>query len=538
MPKIVQYQPGQVKTKVASQPRAQRGPVDAPPGAFDSPIMKGALDVVKAGAEIKQRVDTTSAEEALISFEREKNNLFFDPAKGYFNTQGRNAYDNSQAVNDSLDKLKKQYGENLGQQSKAMFDSAADKHITRSRMDIARHASKGLQTWEVATLESQVENTIENASLYYDEPNRLKVQNVLGRKAIIESSKMMGLGPEATNEKLQTYNSSFAKATVEAAVQSSSVEGRMAIGAYGDRLEGPDKVKMERLVEKKEAVEKTKADASMAVVTSTRLVGQYDDRKDIVEEVNKIEDEELRKKTMSEAMSQFGRKKQAESEFRASSYEDAEEHISAGGSAESFKINKPEEWESLSTKQKSNIESGVLTVTDWNKFSDLMLLPKEKLAKVDPTDHFDKLAKSERGKLISAVKSANGTGSSKDKVDHQVGRTRSSQTTAAVEQLFGKKSSWNKEKRERVNGFYSLLDDELAFRESEKDARLTSEEFTNLLSGLTRTVVQQRDWWPDAELDISDVPAEHVPVLSKFLRDSNVPVTADNIIKAYKQASK
>jgi len=57
-----------------------------------------------------------------------------------------------------------------------------------------------------------------------------------------------------------------------------------------------------------------------------------------------------------------------------------------------------------------------------------------------------------------------------------------------------------------------------------------------MLSGLTRTVVQEGRFF-DTELDLTDIPADDVSVLSKFLRDNNKPVTADNLIRAYKQAS-
>lgn len=533
MPRIQQYGEQRVRRDIVSQPVAQ----DAPAAAFGAPIAQGVVNLALAGVEVKQRIDTTAAEEALVQFERDKNDVFFNPDDGYFNTQGRNAYENSVSANQALDDLKSRYGEDLNEQSKFMFDKSADAHIARSRVDIDRHASRGLKSWEIATIESQVENSIENASFFWADPDRLKVQNVIGRQAVIDSSEMLGIGPEATAEKLQTFESSFARASVDAAIQSSAAEGLTAMEDYGDKLEGPDKVKLDKLIERKTAVEKTQTDARAAVLTATRLVDQFDNRKEIIEEIDKIEDTELRKKTKAETMNQFNRKKQAESEARGASFEDAETHILEGGSAESFKASDPDGWENLSTKQQRKLESGVLADTDWNVFSDLMLLPKSELSKVDPTEHFDKLAKSERSKLISAVKSAGGTGSARDKVDHQVGRTRNAQTTSAAEQLFGKKSKWKNKKLDRVNGFYSLLDEEIAFRESEKGAKLTSEEFTNVLSGLTREVVQEGFIF-DTELDLNDIPTDDIPVLSKFLRENNVPVTSDNLIKAFKQASK
>ena len=42
-------------------------------------------------AAAQQEVDTLNAEDALLSFEREKNTLMFDPDSGYLNSQGKNA---------------------------------------------------------------------------------------------------------------------------------------------------------------------------------------------------------------------------------------------------------------------------------------------------------------------------------------------------------------------------------------------------------------------------------------------------------------
>ena len=284
MPKIAQYEPNQVSTRIANQPLAQ----DAPDDAFAGPVIEGALNLAQAGLNIKKRIDTTSAEESLVSFERDKNDLFFNPENGYFNTQGRNAFDGSNGASKALDELKTKYGKNLGQQSKLMFDKAADTHITRGRLDITRHSAKGLKAWEIGTIESQVENTIENASLYWSDPERLKVQNVLGRQAIFDSAKLMGLGFEETAEKVQTYESMFARASIEAATRSSAVEGKAALEQYGSRLEGPDKIKVDSLIEQKVKIDKTKSDAIVAVATASKLVEQNEDRTDIVKEVNKI----------------------------------------------------------------------------------------------------------------------------------------------------------------------------------------------------------------------------------------------------------
>jgi len=543
MPKVAQYGDPKVQTQIARQPRANASAGNAQFQA-NQKVAQGLASVATEGAKMVQRFDTTSAEEALVQFERDKNNLFFEPEKGYFNTQGKNAFDAAGATNEALAELKKRYGENLNTNARAMFDKSADVHITRSQADIARHSAKGLQAWEVATIKSQVENTVENASLYWNQPDQLAVQNALGRQAVLDSAQLEGIGPEATNERLQTYDSSFNKTAISTATSNSAADGQALFDKYSGRLEGPDKIKLEKEIAAKTKAEKIQSDSQTAIATGVKLVNEYDSREEIRTEVNNIKDPELRNKTMTEAMRQFNLKKQGESEAQSASFEVAESHIYDGGSAETFQAEDPEGWERLSAKQKKSLESGKPVVTDWNVYSDLMTLPKADLAKVNPADHLDKLAPAERNKLISAVKSAKGTGSASDKIDHQVGRTRSAQTTAAVEQILGKKNKWNDDKRTQADSFYDLLDSEVKYREQQKDGSLTSQEFTDVLSDLTREVTIERSafgvsfLYPNVDQNVTDIPPANVRVLSQFLRDKGIPVTADNLLKAQRQATK
>jgi hypothetical protein len=538
---VVRYQPDQVQTQVVRQPRADASAgVAAIQGNIDA--AQGLTDLVVAGAELKQRVDTTSAEEAVVAFEKDKNDLFFNPESGYFNTQGKNAYDNAATATESLTELKKRYGENLNENARNLFNKSADAQILRSQSDIARHSAKGLKAWEVATVQAQVENTIENSSLYWNQPDKLRVQNALGRQHVIDAANLEGVGAEATNERLQTYDSTFFKGTINAAVSNSSAEGQAALDQYGDKLEGHDKIKIEKMIAAKAKTEKTQADSQQAVINGARIADSFDSREDVRNEVNQIEDPDLRKKTMTEAMRQFNLKKQGEKEAQVEAFDRAESHVLNGGSAETYQVEDPEGWERLSAKQKKSIEVGKAVITDWNVYSDLMTLPKAELAKVDPTEHFHQLAPGERRSLVSAVKSANGTGSSADKIDHQIGRTRNSQTTAAVEQILGKKSKWNDKKIQQANAFYDLLDGEVKFREQQKGSSLSSEEFTDVLSDLTREVTIEKSALgfdmlaPDEELSVTDIPPENVRVLSKFLRDNGIPVTSENLLKAQRQA--
>jgi len=555
MPKIAQYQPDQVTTQVVSQPRAQA----APAGAFDSPIVQGVLDIAKSAAAFKQRIDTTSAEEALVNFERDKNELFFNPDSGYFNSQGRDAYDNSDAANKALDDLKKQYGENLGVQSKAMFDKSANQHITRSQMEIARHASKGLKAWEIGTIDAQVENTVENASLYWDDPEKLKVQNVLGRQAIFDSAKLSGASFEATAEKVQTYDSAFARATVTAAAANSSDAGKMSLEKYGDRLEGPDKIKMEGLIEKKAKTEKTQGDARMATLTATRLTDQYESRSDVMTEVNKIKDPELRKETMTQSMSLFSRKEQAKKELSNDFYQDSIKLVNEGLSPTEMKAQDPVAWLGMSDTQRNNILSGKHMITDQVLLSKLRSLPVKEKSKLNAVDYAADLKPSDLQKLTGEINAAK-KGNPGSRV-----KSLSSKAMQAAEGAFGKKSKWSNRggkqnaKGQRANEFLGDLQDAIDDFEDVNQRKITPAEEDKLIGEFTRQIVVERSAFgfdflaADIELDLSNTPPEDVRVLNRiisntdnidvkdlteayqFLIDNNQSITPKNLSNVYKQ---
>lgn len=563
MAKIVQYQPNQVQTQVAAKPQAQ----NVSSAAFGGDIAEGFAAVAKISFDIKQRVDTTSAEEALVNFEREKNKVFFDPDNGYFNTQGRNAYDKSTETTEALNKLKRDYGDKLNPQARMMFDSVADKHITKSNVDIARHASKGLKAWEVATVESQVENTLENASLYWRDslgplkkddqgriiPTDLDVQLKLGQDHVRQAAQMQGLGPEATAEKLQTYNSSFAGATIAAALQSSAAEGKAAYEKLQTKLEGPDKVKVQTAIEKKEKSEKTQADANAAVLTAGRLVNQYDNREDIINEINKIKDPELRKKTQTETMVQFNQKKTAEKETAAKHYDTAIDFVNRGGTPMQFQSANPEAWEGMTSKQQNNLLAGKHMTTDQVRFNSVLSLPRSELAKVDPTDYADIFKPSDVSKLRSAVDKAK-KGQSVTSI-----QTPAKKIKLVAEQFFGKEKTWanNKTKSAKVQALMNDAQGIIEAAEEDKGGKLTPSELDKVLSTYSREFAAERsafgfDWLAsDLNINLKNAEPEQITELGKltdrlgdtavketvdFLESKDQPVTVENIIKVMRKA--
>lgn len=555
MPKIAQYQPNQVQTQVVPQPRAS---ASVPSAAFGGPIAKGMMDLAKAGAALSQRVDTTSAEEALVQFERDKNDLFFNTETGYFNTQGRNAYDGSVSATKALEELKVKYGDALNTQAKLMFDRAADRHVASGQVDISRHASKGFKAWEVATMEAQVENSIENASLYWNDPHKLKVQKELGRQSVMDSAEMQGIGAEATAENLQTFDSSFAKTAIEAAVQNSASEGKKALKEYGDMLEGPFKVQMKAKIDAKAKSEKNQYNAQQAVLTATNLTTKYDNRADIIAEVDKIKDPDLRKQTMSEAMSQYSRREQARKEQANDSYNEAIGMVNQGLTHTQIAAQNPEAWEGMTDLQRNNIQSGKHMITDQIEYNRVMALPQNELIKVDVNDLSGKVNPKDLRKIATKQNNAK-------KFEPDVrAETFSKKLNKAAQNAFPGKWKQSKSGKatprgEKADALMKDIRDAVTQFQADNNRKITPTEEDAIIGEFTREIVIERSAFgldilaSDVEIDLSNTPAKDVRVLNRiinatpdvdlndltdayqFLIDNGQTVTADNLRSVYSQ---
>lgn len=555
MPKIAQYQPNQVQTQVVQGPSARSAPTAAfgvDSSASLGYVAKGLDDLAQASFDMKQRIDTTAAEEALVKFERDKNDTFFNPKTGYFNTQGKDAYDNSIQTTKTLEKLQQTYGESLNPDAKRMFDKIAAKHITRSNADIARHASKGLKVWEVATIKAQVENATENASLYWNDPQTLAVQRELGRASVVDANKLSGEGAIALNEDLQTFESTFASNTIASATQVSAAEGQAALDKYGDKLEGPDELKLKKIIEAKVKVEKTQSDAILATTLASKYTRQDLTREQILEEVDKIEDAELKKKVLSESMTQFNQKKTAKKEKETAFYDEGIDAVNKGSTPLQFQAANPAAWEGMSDRHRNNLLAGKHMTTDQAKLQSILSLPRSELAKIEPAEYSDSMRPADVKQIRSAVDKAK-KGQSVTSV-----QTPAAKTIMVAEKFFGKSSSWknSKTKAAGVQALMQSVQDEIETAESDKGGKLLPSELDKLLGDFSRQFVVERSTFgldflaSDIEFDLSTTPPEQVSEMSKlvdkhgqdsfqaavnWLDSKDKPVTADNILKALRQ---
>jgi hypothetical protein len=522
MPKVTQYQPDQVQSKVVSQPTAQA----APAGLFNTDISDAISDVAKVGADIKNRVDTTSAEEALVGFERDYNDILHNSENAYFNTNGRNAYDGADDVNKSIDALKTKYGESLNQQSRYMFDGVADKHITRSRKDVSKHASTGLNTWEIAVINSQVEDSIDNAVNHWADPERLNTDMAAGIFALTESAEITGLTGKPLQETLDNYRSSFASNAINAATASSAAAGEELFAKMDRFVDGTDKLKIQKTIDDKKDSEKVVADSNYVVTTASGLVNKYDSlaeaMKDQKVESLKNTDPELYRGLRSEATSQFRLQDVAKSDAEAANYDTAIGYVNRNMTVAQIQSADIDTWKGMSNLQRNNIASGKHQVTDQTVYNNLISLKTSELANVIPSNYAADLNPNDLTMLTKLVNKAKEgrSGSRVITLSKKVNSAAKDAYSGAWELRNGSRSQTG----EDANGFMNDVQGAISEWETINDRDITPLEEDRIIGEFTSAVVIERSRFGldilagDDSFDLSNTPPNDLRMLNQILK--------------------
>jgi len=539
MPKVEQYGLQKIETNITKGARAQ-----SLPASNLGQLGEGVSALGKGVGIMQERIATTEAEEAAVQFERAKNDMFFNPDTGYFKTQGRTAYDSAEDATNSLGELKKQFSEGLtNQHSKRLFDRVAEQHVTRGNASISQHATKGLDAWEVATMKASVENTIENAVVSWNDPDGLREQESIGEQTILDIGAKQGLDGEALNESLETYRSSFASAAISAATANNAAAGEELLDKLDNRLEGPDRLKLQAELVKKQKAEKTKSDATTAINNASSIKRANATRQEALDAAEEIADPELRKSTRQEITRLYNQEAKAEKERKADAWESAQQTVFDDNvSVEAFISVAPEQWDDLTRTQKDKLRAGKKTVTNQAVFNRILAMSPSDQASLDWTKYTNDLSPADLGKVRTTIDGA------KSGKHNTFLRSKHQTMQRAAETLFGKKEG------KKVDEFYEAMQDAVFAAEESKKAKLTQSELATLVNSTTSKFVLENNFLmfdktltarntPVAELMAMNTVAttlggssavkKQIATIRKGLIEHDIPITAETILRAY-----
>jgi len=536
MPKVEQYGAQRVDTQNVRGPRAS----GVAAGAFGGPIAQGIGDLGEGLMKFGIRRDTTEAEDALIKFERAKNDMFFNPETGYFNKQGRDAYDGAKETTKSLDALRRQFYDGLTTQgARDAFDKVAQNHVTRGQADIMQHATKGMLAWETATIEAQAENAIESGSLYFNDPKELAVNHELGRQAVVEAAKLKGLDGEVLAENLQSFTSSYYTAAIGTGIDKGYAQGKALLEAHKKKLEGPDLRKLESALEAKRKSEETQNSAATAISESRRIYREAADMDEAMRMVEEITDPKIYKATRSELRTRYAQDKQDAQVAQADAWETAQDHILRGGTGETFMFENPDMFDRLSPVQQAKIELGELTMTDPVILNTIQQMSVDQLKSLDINDYNHSLSAADRKTVAGLVKDAR-----EGKFSFNV-QTEAQQIQTLAEKLIGKpKSDWKDKQNAQAITIYNYVNERVSeYLRDNKVNTIPANEYTKILNSAGSQLIIESPgliWDSTDEYTLLDIPeldangAPLIPQLENILRSRGEPVTVDNLLQLWR----
>lgn len=525
MPKVEQYGQSRVTSRLAQGQRLNT------PRVPDTSLAPGINNLVTGIGEAKQRIDETAAEEALIQFEREKNKVFFDPENGYFNKQGKDAYELAEPTTESITKLQQQYANGLkSEEARQAFNRAAGVHVTRAMADITRHSSKGLEAYEVGVIEARAENAMESAALYWNNPNESAVQRAVGRDSVMEVARRQGMSPEATNEMLQNFESSFTKTQIMSALGNDILTANEMFDKMGSRLEPQDRAEVESELGKAnfDAVALRQSQAILG--NGQRTLGEMMAEVDAIA-VDTPEDAKMKSEIQRQVKNQYTLNKTIREEAEREIYEGYGKAVQ-DGQITSRDI-PAADWDAMTLQQRKNIHKLEKSIaekrnieTDFNAYTEVFMKTPKELAKVDPLDYVDRLSNSDYKKLVTAVTSARSGGQ-----DHTNLISDATQLNNTMTQIFGKKKSeLNSKQMEQYNSLSRAMQVQLEQTESELGRELKPTEKDELYQSFARKRVVEKDWWPDQEQDIRDYSPDQIDMATQYLNRLNRPINSLNLI--------
>lgn len=483
MPTVPRVTNPTVQTQTTQRAVARDLPTNAFGGGFGKAIGTVALQFEAA----QKQVDITVSENALNQFEREKNDLLFNPQSGYFNSQGLDAMEQSAGTIKKFDELKQRYMENMkSQDARTMFSTAADARIGRDARSVQQHAAKGQRAQDIANQTAASENAVENAALYYANDEELAISAGTGAEAVVEKAKMEGISGAPLNERLQTFRSIHARTAIEAAVTSGDLERATELQAKatsGKLLEGPDAVAITKLM----TAETDKQEVRGHV---DRIYNSDDTRQEKLAKARAIKDPDQSKEVERQIGNRISADQKALAEQKREAYDTSWKQIDAGALLYANiphadrELMTPAQLKNLQAVEKSKA-TGTTVKNNPILLDELLQLSPEQLVNVDLADYATRLSSGDLSKLSSAQTDARGGNSS-------VVRSDSSIVASGLAQVLGHKPN-DKNKRDRAvsDVFNELVEDEIAAMTATLPAnqkKLTSVQLRDLVKRMSRDV--------------------------------------------------
>jgi hypothetical protein len=420
-----------------------------------------------------------------------------------------------------------------------LFNKAANARIVQDKEGMMRHSSKGQRTWDMANLDGEISNSTTNAALYFNDPKQLKVQIGSAAMAASDRARLMGLTGDPQSEMMDKTRSDVVKSAVDAALAAgdpASVQrAKEIVETHGSELAGDGSNLIAVTKSIKAADDKAQVTQNVATI--------YNESKlltDMLEETDKIADQEIREETRRQVYNLDTQDKRAKTEFREQMVNKYDQLVGQGMPVNDIPSEVmddigPNGRNAMYISERERV-SGVNVVTDQAKWQALLDMPVNEMKNVVAADHYGDLHKTERTTLAGMIKAAK-----KGTKDAKAARMQGNGAIAsgAVRLIIGRTPKTEDELQFQQT-YMGLASAEIdALRDAQDGKEPSEAQVREINDRLSRKYVVEKPWYrPDIEVDLEEIPADYLPGLSAELRRAGKEVNTGNLYNLYQKALK
>lgn len=377
MPRVPEYQPGQVQQRGVPSVRQELAPAGAFLGAAEGlSQLAGTMSDIAFKMQVEQ--DETAALQIDNQF-RDALRQKLQGDEGYYNQRGQNAMSGHDATVADINKLRQEY---LGMAQNPRQRAALMRSIngrTESELDkVATHAANERRAWMAETHKKAIETNIEDAIA---DPVNFGMHIGKVRESVKTVAKQQGLGEEWVNATVRDATTKIHTGIIEQLMVTHPGAARQWYekARKAGEIDGDAIPKIEKALEVSVVRAASQAEAARIQAATTDYEKQ-------VQLAKKIKDPKVQDETLERLDKDFNRTRAIEASHVREAKKAAWNHVKKGGTVDTLPANVVADLEGTFI---AALKRGTEPDTDWKLVNDLnrlMIDSPEVFADPEKTD--------------------------------------------------------------------------------------------------------------------------------------------------------
>lgn len=556
MPTVPTYRAGRVGE--AAVPNVRVNPNAAPIEAFGGGqglenVNRAANNLQDQLLEFKRNADQVAVTEADDKATRLRNTMFYDPKTGAMTKKGKDSFGLMDTYGSEYNKQLDDIENSLSNDAqKAMFRRKATQQKSDFDMLLQKHVLAESQAFDEQTSKSRVASAQNDAVLNYQDPSLVAQSISTQQETIMEAARRNGVAPETAALMVKDSVSKTHSAIIDRMLgNGDDLDASAYYKNNKDQFMGDDIARVEKNLEEG-SLRGESMRRSDAIMAKGMAMPQA------LEEARKIEDPKVRDATVSRLKDEYQMKRLAKEQAQSDVFDTAANIMERNrGQLNEAGLPVPATmWGQLDLQGRNAIDSrakqlreGKNATTDWEEYYNLKSMAsssatRDEFLKINLMIYRPKMADAEFKQLVDLQTSLR-KGDEKQLNGYRTTNQIVSQTLRSIGVNPNPKPGSND--AQKAAQFQRLVDEQYQMMQDETGKKPTSADVQKIVDNLVvKGEVPDTGWfWNDKKrvfelqegeslmVNVEDIPKSDRQGIEKALATNHIPVTPENIEKAY-----